>query len=179
MARVMIVEDDGFCREYLRTNLEEIGLDVVDARNTMQAGQMLASENVDLLIVDIVLTNGEDGLQFAEQARRGRLGAGIIVITGNASAERVQRCRKLGAVAYFEKPFDVSDFKRCVQDFLDRRELLREVHRLEQELAAAKDMASIEADADTHVIDSLWFEIFFRLGVFGEAPPGNPFTDPA
>lgn len=135
---VLVVDDEPRYREHMGRFLEQLGLRAHLAATAAEAQQIVRERPLDLMIVDIRLADSVDGLELAEWARKldGRLG--VIVITGYSCPTYEFRSRELGAIAYLEKPFELRELELHLRHMQDQRKLLREIHRLEQELAAAQ-----------------------------------------
>jgi len=67
----------------------------------------------DVIVSDIRLP-GFFGLQILERLREQEWQTGMIVMTAYADRETRARVAGLGAVAFFEKPFEVDDLLRAV-----------------------------------------------------------------
>ena len=137
--KALVLDDEQDYREHLKHSLERKGIQAYSAGTAPEARDILSQSPVDLLIVDIKLANSINGLEFADWAKTRKPDLVLIVITGYSSPEYEQRSYELGALAYLEKPFDLTRLDLHVQAARNRRDLLREVHRLEQELAAASE----------------------------------------
>lgn len=135
----LVLDDELRYREHLKRYLERKGLCIHVAAGAEEAKTLVQEHGVDLMIVDIKLSNSIDGLDFADWVKRRHADTALIVITGYNCPDYEARSRALGAVAYLEKPFSLRELEVHVQRALDQRSLLREIHRLEQELAAARE----------------------------------------
>ncbi|MBT3810677.1 MAG: response regulator, partial [Rhodospirillaceae bacterium] len=93
MARVLIAEDDGAVREFVRRALVHGGHEVATANDGLDALDVLGvDENFDLLITDIVMP-GLDGIALALKVAKEHPKTAILMMTGYA-AER-QRAHNL------------------------------------------------------------------------------------
>lgn len=122
----------------MRVALEKRGVVAGVAAGVLEAREILHAEAPELLIVDVRLAGDMDGLELADWARQRYPELAIIVITGHGSPESERRSAALGAVGYLEKPFEFHELFSQLDRAIERRELLHELHRLEQELAAAR-----------------------------------------
>ncbi|MGH1572434.1 ATP-binding protein [Methylobacterium sp. P31] len=105
--RVVLVDDNDEVRTVTANFLEDAGFRVEQA-NTAQAGLELLerSSGADILVSDLVMPGGMDGLAFANEARRRWPGLPVILVSGySASAARVT---ELGYPLYM-KPFDMAE----------------------------------------------------------------------
>lgn len=134
----LVIDDEPRYREHIEHFLQRKGFRTHVVANPNEARKRLAVGDIDLLIADIRLADQVDGLDLAQWAREKDANLAVIVITGYSSPEYQRRSHALGAFAYLEKPFELTELGLHVQRVLDQRELLREVSRLEQELAAAR-----------------------------------------
>lgn len=148
--KALVLDDEPTYRDYLKRSLERQGLRICVAADPEAAQKIVQETGIDLMIVDIKLASAIDGLEFAEWVRKQDCDAALIVITGYSSPEYERRSQDLGAIAYLEKPFDLRELEPHVQHVLERRKLLREIQRLEQELATGR-----EAQAATRVLSDL------------------------
>ena len=102
---VLLVEDDELVREMLGEDLSDAGLSVVAARTAEEA--LLAAGRTGsppaVLVTDVDLGPGMDGLALAERARRCWPGLAVVVMTGDA--RNLARCPRTGRDRHLMKPF--------------------------------------------------------------------------
>jgi CheY-like chemotaxis protein len=80
---ILIVEDEVLTSEYLEFMLEEAGYEVIPAASADEAIAVLEHrDDVDLIVTDINLPGGLNGLQLAALVRRRWAAIKIIVVTG-------------------------------------------------------------------------------------------------
>jgi len=92
---VLLIEDDELVRESLGEDLSGAGLSVVEASS---AEDGLRAAEADpwppaVVVTDVELGPGMDGLAFAEEARRRWPGVGVVVMTGNGGKLRDRSAR--------------------------------------------------------------------------------------
>jgi CheY-like chemotaxis protein len=81
--KVLIVEDEFLIRMTLAEALTEEGFDVVEAATGEEGATALASDpDFALLLTDIQLPGGPDGLTLARSARENRPDLPVIYVTG-------------------------------------------------------------------------------------------------
>ena len=66
-AKILIVDDDPDFVSYTRTVLESDGYDVVSAGNGDQGLRMLAQEQPDLVVLDVIMSSVLDGLNMSQR----------------------------------------------------------------------------------------------------------------
>jgi two-component system OmpR family response regulator len=108
MPRILVVEDEIEVRELVCEFLRESGHKVLSAGSAQQARDLLASEKVDLLVIDCVMS-GEQGGSLAEHASA--LGLPAILISGDMrSRETIAQ----PAVPFLTKPFRLSELEELI-----------------------------------------------------------------
>lgn len=82
MARLLVIEDDGFTRMLLCSQLRELGHEVIaDAATSAEGIACARALRPDALIVDLDLGHGPTGLDVAHAVRRLLPGVGILLLT--------------------------------------------------------------------------------------------------
>ena len=105
-SKVVLVDDE---REYAETlserlQMRDMGANVVyDGREALS---LLEKEEPEVMVLDLKMP-GIDGLEVLRRVKDEHPRVEVIVITGQGSGEDKDRCMKLGAFAYLEKPVDV------------------------------------------------------------------------
>jgi len=85
--RILLVEDDDLVRQSVRRQLIGIGFEVIDARNGVEAMEILEqSLDFDLLFTDAVMPGGVDGYDLVKKAREKRPDLPIILTSGYTEA---------------------------------------------------------------------------------------------
>jgi DNA-binding response OmpR family regulator len=112
---VLLVEDDAAVRLTLEEFFEIAGLQVMAAADAEEAMAILARNRrcIDILVTDLDLGPGDDGLVLAAMARRARPSLRVIYATG--SPERLAGHALDPTDRVFLKPFDPSVLAQAVQ----------------------------------------------------------------
>ena len=109
---VLVVDDDRRVRDLLKLALEEGGFAVETAADGGEAIAMASAVRPGMLVLDLTLPRA-DGFAVAEAVRQTHGGAvPIVVITADGSP--AEKARRIGAVGYLRKPFDVDDLAELV-----------------------------------------------------------------
>ena len=115
---VLIVEDDEVARTKLAGYLETAGHRVSEAIDGRGLRRVLASDPVDLVLLDINLP-GEDGLELTRFIRASH-DVGIILVTGRTDdVDRIVGL-EIGADDYITKPFNPRELLARVKALLRR-----------------------------------------------------------
>ena len=108
MSRVLVVDDEERITTFLARSLAPQGHTVLTASNGLEALRVIAEQEVDLVLLDLVMPQ-MNGLQcLAAMAETGRLPPVIVLSGVTEVAARVQALDG-GAVDFVAKPFHVSE----------------------------------------------------------------------
>jgi len=126
MEKILIVDDEAFIRENVERILQEDGYSVVGAANGKEALELVAEEDLDLVLLDLNLGN-EDGIAVLKTLKVSDPELLVIIITGFGSVESAVDALKLGAFHYMKKPFKADALRVIVKLALQTQSLKREV----------------------------------------------------
>lgn len=129
METILIVDDEAFIRENVQRILSEDGYRVLEAANGQQALDLIASEEIDLTLLDLNL-GPDNGLALLNSFKELNPDLLVIIITGYGSVESAVDALKLGAFDYMKKPFKADALRVIVKLALQTQELRREVRSL-------------------------------------------------
>jgi len=89
MSSILIVEDEVLASEYLEFVLEKAGYEAIPAGSAEEAIAVLEHrDDVDLVVTDINLPGGLNGLQLAAVVRDCWPSINIIIVTGYSAPKR-------------------------------------------------------------------------------------------
>lgn len=118
--RILIVEDDPLIAEDLRGHLEALGYEVVAVcDNALDAMAELASHKPDLLLLDINLGDGADGIQLAEKVKA-KHRMPFIFVTSHSDPGTLARVKPLRPAGFIIKPFDENELRAQIELALAR-----------------------------------------------------------
>lgn len=117
---LLIVDDERGPRESLRMILRP-AYALRIARNGHEALEILRTENVDLITLDLNMP-GIQGEELMRTVRRECPRVAVVVITGFGSLESATEALRLGVADYLQKPFDVVQVHAAISRALGRRE---------------------------------------------------------
>jgi DNA-binding LacI/PurR family transcriptional regulator/signal transduction histidine kinase/ActR/RegA family two-component response regulator len=124
-ARVLIVDDDHTQLRTATRVLTPVGYDVVTTDTAVAAYGLFAEASIgpggrspfDLVVIDMQLSDTEDGLAVFERIRALFPAQKGLVISGHAPTERAARALDAG-LSWLEKPYAADDLVRAVQKAL-------------------------------------------------------------
>lgn len=126
-AQLLLIEDNELLNRVLVTSLKRDGYEVDNAMDGHAGLELLSKKSYDVLIVDVNLPGGLNGLDVLEQAsRQHNFRSKSIVITGHDDKEAPIRAIKLGVDNYLFKPFQLEELSHAVKKSMERIWLERE-----------------------------------------------------
>jgi PAS domain S-box-containing protein len=131
-ARILVVDDERGIREGCRKALSSEGHQVETAEDGAAALQMVRSGAFDLLLVDVKMP-GLGGISLVQRVQEIDPAIMCVMITGYATLETAIEATKSGAYDFLPKPFTPDELAAKVEKALDRRRLLLETRRLQEE----------------------------------------------
>jgi PAS domain S-box-containing protein len=108
--KVLLVEDNADVAEVSQAMLEEIGYTVRLAADARQALVMFEAEDFDLVVSDIVMPGGMNGIELAEELRRRRPGLPIVLVSGYAASASAAPEQ----FPVLRKPFRMEQFAQAI-----------------------------------------------------------------
>lgn len=103
---VLVVDDESSVRMFVSETLGSYGYVVIEAADSLAGLQLLRSDiRIDLLVTDIGLPGGLDGRQMAEAGRQSRPDLPVLLMTGYAQPEVLDRQPLESTMAILTKPF--------------------------------------------------------------------------
>lgn len=115
MPRVLVVEDNPTNQIVAQSMLNQLGVEVVLSSNGQDALKILASSQIDLVLMDCQMPI-LDGFETTKSIRNNKNSVPIIAMTANAFNDDEEKCRRMGMDDFISKPVDI---------FLLREKLLR------------------------------------------------------
>jgi CheY-like chemotaxis protein len=117
---VLVVDDVREQREIATQVLEKLGYAVTVAESGEAALDHLQRHSVDLVLLDMIMDPGIEGLETFKRIRALRPGQKAIIVSGYSESVQVREAMRLGAGAYLKKPYRIESLGRTVREELDR-----------------------------------------------------------
>ena len=107
-------------REIASDILQSLNYTVIAVDSGEAAIEHLKKHHADLLLLDMIMDSGMDGLETYERivAQYGKQPA--IIASGYSESERVKKAQALGAGAYLRKPYTTENLAQAVYNELNR-----------------------------------------------------------
>ncbi len=116
---IMVVDDSLTVRKVTSRNLSRHGMEVMMAKDGIEALEQIRAKLPDLMLVDIEMPR-MDGYELTSQIRSNvaTRNIPIVIITSRAGAKHKQKAMELGANAYLTKPYQEEELLANVQALL-------------------------------------------------------------
>lgn len=160
-ARILIVDDESNIRDLLQEILSEEGYEVVTAENAESARLKYATQQFDLVLLDIWMP-GTDGITLLrEWSAAGDL-VPVVIMSGHGTVDTAVEATRLGAVDFMEKPVSLAKLLRTVDKALAQQQAREQRRKLlppmvtpvgkSDTMKALRDQVAKMAHHDVHTL---------------------------
>lgn len=102
---ILVVDDVEEQRELASGMLTKLEYSVKTVSSGEEAVEYVKREKADLIVLDMIMDPGIDGLETYKQILEIYPGQKVVIASGFSETARVREAQKLGAGAYIKKPF--------------------------------------------------------------------------
>ncbi|CAB5135965.1 hypothetical protein D3OALGA1CA_3539 [Olavius algarvensis associated proteobacterium Delta 3] len=117
---ILVIDDIQEQREIASGMLRQLGYSVTLVSSGEEAIEYLTSESVDLIIIDMIMEPGMDGLETYRRILELHPGQKAIIASGFSETERVKEAQNLGAGEYVKKPYTLEQLGISVKKELEK-----------------------------------------------------------
>ena len=117
---IVVVDDVAEQRELAALILGRLGYDVTTLASGEEAIAYMKDHAADLLMLDMIMAPGIDGLETYQQILEIYPGQRAIIVSGFSETDRIKEAQELGAGAYVMKPYRMEKIGLAVRSELDR-----------------------------------------------------------
>ena len=117
---VLVVDDIAEQREVASGLLKKLGYVVSTVSSGEEAIEYLQSHPVDILVLDMIMTPGIDGMETYRRILEKNPKQKAVLVSGFSETDRVKRAQKLGAGAYICKPYVMEKIGLALRDELKK-----------------------------------------------------------
>ena len=115
---ILVVDDNLQQREIAHKILSELGYRVETVPSGEAALDWLKTRSVDVVILDMIMDPGIDGLETYRRLIAIHPGQKTLIASGFSETDRVRKAQRLGAGAFVRKPYAIHTIARAVKDLL-------------------------------------------------------------
>jgi|GEM_PF-3510555 len=120
--RILVVDDMPEQRRIAADMLGRLGYTVHTLSSGESAVEFIQQQTVDLVVLDMIMEPGIDGLETYQRMLSHVPGQKAIIASGFAETIRVKKARQLGACSYLKKPYTLEKLGVSVRAALDQSE---------------------------------------------------------
>ena len=102
---ILVVDDVEDQRQIAAKMLEKLGYTVLTVSSGEEAVEYLLDHTIDLLVLDMIMEPGIDGLETYQKIIEFRPEQKSIIASGYSESARVKEAQRLGAGTYIKKPY--------------------------------------------------------------------------
>ncbi len=143
---ILVVDDERAHRLMLRAHLEDAGYQVLEARDGAQAQEVVASQPVDLVLMDVVMPR-VDGMAALPELKTMAPRTPVMIMTAFGSIEKAVAALKAGAADYLTKPLDMEEVLIKVERQLETAGLARRLEEQAQRLGERFDFSALKGES--------------------------------
>jgi two-component system cell cycle sensor histidine kinase/response regulator CckA len=129
--RILIVEDERIVAEDIQKSVDNLGYDIAGlAASGAEAVKLAQRTSPDLVLMDIVLKEGMNGIQTAEIIYN-RYHIPVVYLTAYADEETLDRAKRTEPYGYILKPFDDRELQTTIEMAIYKHRMERKVKESE------------------------------------------------
>ncbi len=117
---ILVIDDIREQREIAATILAKLNYSVTSVASGEDAVTYLKDNSADLLILDMIMEPGIDGLETYRIIKKLHPNQKAIIASGYSESERVKAAQKLGVSKYIRKPYTLEKIGLAVKDELSK-----------------------------------------------------------
>lgn len=125
MAKILIVDDERSIRNTIKELLEMEGHSATPASDALEALDLIAKSNYDLIISDIKMPK-MDGTELLSKIKTTGIETPVIMISGHGDITTAVDCIRGGAFDFIEKPIEMNRLLVSVRNALEREDLVQQ-----------------------------------------------------
>ncbi|MHB9097670.1 MAG: hybrid sensor histidine kinase/response regulator [Syntrophales bacterium] len=117
---ILVVDDVEGQRQVATRMLTRLNYQVHAVCSGEEAVEYLKANSVDLLLLDMIMNPGIDGLETYRRVLAINPSQKAVIVSGFSETERVDKARELGAGAYVQKPYVIEKIGLAIRGELSR-----------------------------------------------------------
>lgn len=134
--KILIIEDEALVARELKSRLIQMGCDVVGIAYGNEGIQLAQRTQPDLLLTDIHLKDGEDGIDMARTIQSER-DVPVVFLTAYSDEVTVSRAKEVAPYGYIIKPVDNRELQIAIEMALYKFNIERELKDTQRLLQTA------------------------------------------
>lgn len=140
MNTILIVDDEKNILKMLSQGLSLKGYNTLTAASGEKALQLCATKDVDLVLLDIMMENGMDGVQTLAKLLEQDPNLNVVMMSAQQDIEIAVKTMELGARRYVTKPVSMDKILFNIEPLLELSRLAKENEILKSQIPAEDEM---------------------------------------
>ena len=162
MFKILVVEDDQALRELFCTVLSKNGFVYFEAKDGIDAWNVIEKQYIDLVVTDIMMPN-LDGYEFVRGLRESGYNIPVLMITARDTFEDMQSGFNAGTDDYMVKPVNVNEMILRINALLRRMQIVNERKIQFGNMELSYDDLTVSINGEKMIIPQKEFYILFKL----------------
>ena len=148
--KILIIDDEPNICESLQGALDDEGYSVQTALSGEEGLRCVATEQINLVFLDILMPGGIDGIETLRRIKQTSPDTEVIMITGHGTFDLALEAGKLGGLDFLGKPLSLDTVLKKVE---------REVQKLEIRESQENDSAKLSMIGNSQAMQEIMTEI--------------------
>ncbi len=136
--KILIVDDDPVTRSLLSKRLAKADFEVESADSGVEAVRMISQNYYDVVLTDLMMPGGVDGIGVLETAKENNLKTEVILITAHGSIDNAIVAMKKGAADYLQKPINFDELFLRLEKIQNLKHLMKNANDLREAMAVTE-----------------------------------------
>ncbi len=162
MFNILVVEDDQSLRTLFCTVLNKNGFAYFEAKDGLEAWDILEKQYIDLIISDIMMPN-IDGYELVKSMRENGYNMPVLMITAKDTFEDMQSGFHVGTDDYMVKPVNVNEMILRVNALLRRAQIVNAKKIQFGDMELCYDDLTVYLNGESMIIPQKEFYILYKL----------------
>jgi len=117
---ILVVDDVQSQREIATSMLTKIGYNAESVASGEEAIDYLKGKPIDLLLLDMIMDPGINGLETFERIRKINPEQKAVIASGFSDPSQVEKAQRIGAKAYLKKPYSLENIGLAIRTELGK-----------------------------------------------------------
>lgn len=162
MINILVVEDDKNARRLLEAVLKREKYSVFTAEDGIKALELLESQHIDLIILDIMMPN-MDGYEFVREIRASNSMIPILMATAKHLPEDKKRGFIVGTDDYMTKPIDTEEMLLRIRALLRRAQIVNSRRLVLGKVILDYDTLTVTREDNKQTLPQKEFYLLYKL----------------
>ena len=162
MFHILVAEDDPNARKLLKTVLARAEYTVSTAENGKAALELLDTQHVDLIILDVMMP-GMDGYALTRELREAGSMIPILMVTAKQLPADKKQGFLVGTDDYMTKPVDTEEMLLRIKALLRRSQIVSERRLVVGDIVLDYDALSVSRGVEKQTLPQKEFYLLYKL----------------